>query len=131
MGKMRVVAVVFALTLCAIAVAWACHPPVVGVNGIGDGDTVSGAVALEITATSESTVVGVDVYVDDALLATLTTSPYKHDLDTTKLTNGSHKLYAKARAYGRPDGVSPTISFTVKNEAETPPTADAGSQPSS
>ena len=109
-----------ALLVAALGVcAWACDPPGGIINSPGGGATVSGATSVEVGITkSETPVVGVDIYVDDSLLASVakgTDNVYSYDWDTTKVKNGPHKLYAKIRATGRKDGVTPTVSVTVKN----------------
>jgi hypothetical protein len=111
------------IAICC-GVGWACDPPSGGINGIGDGTTVSGTVVLEFEVKSETEVKGVDLYVDDKLVTSLDEAPYRYELDTTTLEDGEHTAYVKIRAVDREDGVSEKISFTVNNtEGES---ADAG-----
>lgn len=96
--------------------AWACDPPWGGINGVTQDSTLSGTVGLDVTVKSETKVEGVDLYVDGKLAGSLSDEPYKYDLDTTKLADDKHAIYAKVRADDRPDGKSDTISFTVRNQ---------------
>jgi hypothetical protein len=130
MGERARAALIVAVLLCAAAVvaAWACDPPIVIINSPGDGGTVSGTIEIQLSVTSETDVKGVDIYLDENLLDSLTTEPYTYKWDTTKAENGAHKIYVKARATDRKDGVSKTITVTVKNEAdkESAASAEAG-----
>jgi len=119
MKRCAVILVMAVLCWGAVAaLSWACDPPWGGINGVTGGDTVSGTLKLEVTVKSETEVKGVDLYVDDKLVASLAESPYTYELDTTTLAEGEHTIYAKVRALERADGKSDTISFTVKNQKE-------------
>jgi hypothetical protein len=90
--------------------------PSVAISDPANGATVSGTVHVSANASDNVGVAKVQFYVDSALAATYTTSPYAVELDTTKLTNGSHTIQAKA---WDADGNSSTdtISVTVNNVA--------------
>jgi len=104
------------LSLAVCAVVLSCNdPPGIGIHTPGDGVTVSATTPITAEVTSETEVKGVDIYVDGKLLASLSEQPYQYDWDTTAETDGTHKVYAKARALRRADGVSKTISVTAKN----------------
>jgi hypothetical protein len=103
--------------------AWACDPPIIIINSPGGGVELSGTITLDLAVTSETEVQGVDIYLDGKLLKSLTEEPYKYQWDTAQTANGSHELYVKARSLDREDGVSETISFTVKNQKQA---QDAG-----
>src|SRR5512146_3259072 len=118
--------ILITLCLCWGALALACDPPSGGINTPPSGgttttdsaattSTVSGTLALTFTVTSETEVTGVDLYIDDAVVTTLTTAPYAYDWDTTKYTNGDHVLYIKIHAKDREDGVSDKVTLTVSN----------------
>ena len=101
--------------------AYCCDPPSGGINGIIEDCTVSGTIPVEVEVKRvETTVRGVDLYVDGNLVESLNQAPYRQEVDTTKLKDGDHKLYAKVRALDRPDGVSSTVSFRVSNSPEAP-----------
>jgi len=103
------------------AIAQACDPPIGGINGIIENCAVSGKIPVEVEVKGvETTVRGVDLYVDGNLVESLNQAPYRQEVDTTKFKDGDHKVYAKVRSLDRPDGVSPTISFEVSNNSEVP-----------
>jgi len=122
---MRLVACVVLLVAVAVlgvvlAVAHACSPPIGGIHGITENCAVSGTIPLQVEVKKiETTVRGVDLYVDGNLVESMNQAPYQQEVDTTKLRDGDHKVYAKVRALARPDGMSPTISFKVSNAPET------------
>ena len=118
-GKLVVILAAL-LTAAMAAMVWACLPPWIIIHRPGEGDTVSGTTSIELTVTSETQVAGVDIYLDEALLTTIAAEPYKYEWDTTKVANGPHKIYAKAHAVDRADGVSATITLTVKNAEVAP-----------
>ena len=112
------VATVFGVLL---VIADACDPPDGGINGITEACTVSGTIPLEVEVTRiETTVRGVDLYVDGNLVESIDQAPYRQEVDTTEFKDGDHKVYAKVRSLDRPDGVSPTISFRVSNSSGVP-----------
>ena len=112
----RVVAVVAVLVYAAVLVPlWACDPPGGGIHSPPDGATVSGTTTIDVSVTSETTVVGVDLYLDGNLLTSVSKAPYSYGWDTTKAKDGSYTLSAKVRAQDRPDGQIKGVSVTVKN----------------
>lgn len=103
------------------AIAQACDPPYGGIHGIIENCSVSGTIPVEVEVKAvETTVRGVDLYVDGNLVESINKAPYREEVDTTRLKDGDHKVYAKVRSLDRPDGVSSTISFTVSNSSEVP-----------
>jgi len=115
-----VLLVVVAVLGAVLAIAHACDPPIGGIHGITENCSVSGTIPLQVEVKKvETTVRGVDLYVDGNLVESINQAPYREEVDTTKLRDGDHKLYAKVRALDRPDGMSPTISFKVSNAPET------------
>lgn len=97
-------------------------------EGTGSGDTqppsvtasesgTSGAITLAASATDNVGVAKVDFYLDGALVGTDTTAPYSLAYDSTKLTNASHSLVAKASDAAGNVGTSAAVSFTVSNSA--------------
>lgn len=76
----------------------------------------SGIIKLSANATDNVAVKEVTYILDGASLTpAVTKSPYYYDLDTTKLTNGSHKLKATAVDTSGNQGDSSEISFNVNN----------------
>ena len=113
--------------------------PVWVTQGASSGDTTaptvsasesgtSGSIALSATASDNVGVSKVEFYVDGALKATDTASPYTASLDSTTLANGSHSLVAKAYDAAGNVGTSSTVSFSVSNSTggdTAPPTVSA------
>jgi hypothetical protein len=100
--------------------------PVWVTQGSGGGDTTpptvsatesgsSGTITFNATASDNVGVVKVEFYVDGALKATDTTSPYSSTLDSTTLADGSHSLVAKAYDAANNIGTSSTVTFSVSN----------------
>ena len=124
------------LVLCVVclslpAIAAACDPPYVGINGIGDGIVLSGVNTVALSVWSETEVKGVDVYVDGKLITSLTPMLGKNAddeyagscafaWDTRIVPDGTHEIYAKARAIGREDGVSDPIAVIIDNLIASP-----------
>jgi hypothetical protein len=114
-------------------------------SGGGSGDTTaptatasesgsSGTITLNATASDNVGVSRVEFYVDGALKATDTSSPYSATLDSTMLTNGTHALVAKAYDAAGNVGSSSSVSFSVSNSGggdTTAPTASASESGSS
>jgi hypothetical protein len=88
-------------------------PPTVSASESG----TSGTITLSATASDNVGVAKVEFYVDGALKATDTSSPYSVTLDSTTLANGSHSLVAKAYDAANNVGTSSTVSFSVSNAA--------------
>lgn len=86
-------------------------PPTVSASESG----TSGTVTLTASASDNVGVTKVEFYVDGALKATDTGSPYSASLDSTTLADGSHSLVAKAYDAAGNVGTSSTVSFSVSN----------------
>jgi hypothetical protein len=113
----------------ANAVAWLANgsssgsgdttAPTVSITAPTAGSTVSGTVAVNASASDNVGVSKVEFYVDGALRATATTSPYSWSWDTTAFANGAHSLVAKAYDAAGNIGTSSTVSVTVSNTITT------------
>jgi poly(hydroxyalkanoate) depolymerase family esterase len=90
-------------------------PPTVGITSPAGGATVSGAVAVTATASDNVGVSRVDVFVDGTLSGSDATAPYSVTVDTTRLSNGSHALSARAIDAANNTGTSATVTVTVAN----------------
>lgn len=90
-------------------------PPTVSVTSPANGATVSGALAVNATASDNTGVIRVDVLVDGAVAGSDTTAPYSVTIDTTTLGNGSHALSARAFDAANNAGTSATVTVTVQN----------------
>ncbi|WNL46729.1 Ig-like domain-containing protein [Dyella sp. BiH032] len=99
-------------------------PPTVSASESGS----AGTITLSASASDNVGVSKVEFYVDGALKATDTASPYSATLDSTTLSNGTHSLVAKAYDAAGNVGTSSTVSFSVSNGTggdTTPPTVSA------
>lgn len=97
-------------------------PPTVTLTAPQEGATVSGSVPLTATASDNVGVTKVEFYDNSSLVATDTTSPYSATWDSTKATNGSHLI--TARAYDAAGNVSSdSNTVTARNGDTQAPTA--------
>ncbi|WP_320044175.1 S8 family serine peptidase [uncultured Desulfobacter sp.] len=90
-------------------------PPVVAITSIQNGTSVSGGITVDVSATDESGVVQVELYVDGEFLDEDITSPYAFFWDTTAHTNGTYALVAIAYDTAGNKGVSEVITVSVDN----------------
>ncbi len=90
-------------------------PPAVALTTPFHGETVSGpAVNLAADATDNDVVKRVEFLVDDRLLGTAKASPYLITWDSTRISNGQHRL--TALAYDSSGNVGESVNlFTVDN----------------
>ena len=119
--------------------------PVWVTEGSGGGDTTaptasasesgsSGTITFAATASDNVGVSRVEFYVDGALEASDSSSPYSATLDSTTLVNGTHALVAKAYDAAGNVGASSPVGFSVANSSggdTTAPTASASESGSS
>jgi len=91
-------------------------PPQVSIDAPASGALLSGTEVIDVSATDDSRVEKVDLWIDGQLWGIDLTAPYSFSLDTTTLANGSHTL--QARAYDI-DGkrAASTRTVTVSNGA--------------
>jgi hypothetical protein len=103
-----------ALASGASAPATDATPPVVGFVSPATGASVSGNVAISVSATDNMTVSSVTLSIDGSAAASDTASPYTFAWNTNAVPNGSHTLTATAiDAAGNSNAVS--ISVIVNN----------------
>ena len=104
--------------------------PVWVTEGSGGGDTTaptasasesgsSGTITFAATASDNVGVSRVEFYVDGALKASDSSSPYGATLDSTTLANGTHALVAKAYDAAGNVGASSPVGFSVSNGGTT------------
>lgn len=99
-------------------------PPTVSITSPSNNSTVSGTISVNVTASDNVAVSKVELYKDGVFFATDDTSPYSFVWDTTKDTNGNHKLEAKAYDTSQNTAVS-SITVNVNNQKDTtPPTVN-------
>jgi len=83
-----------------------------------NGGTVSGTVSWQVKV-SGTTPSRVDFSVDGAVKSSDSASPYSYNLDTTKLSDGTHTLYAAAYSH-HTRVASSSVTVTVENSTPTP-----------
>ena len=71
-------------------------PPNVAITNLTAGQTVYGALVVEVAASDDSGLARVELYGDTYLSQTLTAPPFSFILDTTLFTNGAHTVRAVA-----------------------------------
>ncbi|RJQ44246.1 MAG: hypothetical protein C4534_06715 [Gaiellales bacterium] len=93
------------------------EPPVVSVDSPSPGATLSGTVAVEISASDGSGISKVELYVGDRLIDTKTSAPYGSHIYTRSLADGSYSVTAKA--YDATGNTSTrSVEVTVDNSHE-------------
>ena len=90
-------------------------PPSAEITQPANGATVSGAVAVAVSATDNVGVTRVELYVDYVLRGTDLEAPYLFDWNTTTVTNGTRLLYAKAYDAAGHEINSPFVNVVVAN----------------
>jgi hypothetical protein len=92
-------------------------PPTTAITAPTNGATVSGTVGVTASASDNVGVTRVEIYVDSALEATLTSSPYAWSWNTTTAANGAHAIVSKAYDAAGNVGSSATVTVTVANSS--------------
>ncbi len=95
--------------------------PTVSITSPAANATISGTVSVNATATDNVGVTKVEYYLNGALKATDTTTPYVYSLSTTSLASGTYTLVAKAYDAAGNIGQSSTVSVNVLNSDTTAP----------
>jgi beta-lactamase superfamily II metal-dependent hydrolase len=94
-------------------------PPTTSITAPANGSVVSGTASVTATAADNVGVTKVEFYLDGALVATDTASPFAWSWNTTTSTNASHTLTSTAYDAAGNSGSSAVISVTVSNVADT------------
>ena len=109
----------------AVAAAAASVPPpdttapTVAIGSPASGASVSGSITVAVTASDNTSVSAVDLFVSGNYFASDTAAPYSFLLDTTKLPNGANSIQARAIDPAGNAGTSATVSVNVSNIADT------------
>ena len=99
-------------------------PPTTSITSPANGATVSGTISVTASASDNVGVTKVEFYLDGALQATDTTSPYAWSWNTTTASNAAHTLTSTAYDAASNTGSSAAVNVTVNNAGDTtPPTA--------
>lgn len=89
--------------------------PSVSVTEPVDGDRISGVVAVTIEAADDIGVTAVEFYCDGRFLAQSSTAPFYFSWDTTRVSDGTHILQAKAYDAAGNSTSSASVDVTVEN----------------
>ncbi len=97
--------------------------PTVSITSPASSGTVSGAVSVNVSASDNVNVSKVELYVNDLLQSSDTTTPYVLAWNTTSLANGSYNLIAKAYDPSGNVGQSSVVAVSVNNTTVADTTA--------
>ena len=119
--------IIFSISIfCFLILFGGCPGPFelrkINITSPENGSIVSDTVIIEVTTSMGRTISRVEIYVDNELLKSDSTSPYTAEWNTLEYDNGNHKL--KAVAYGIL-GIYNTdddTEVTVQNAIEPIPT---------
>ncbi|CCE24486.1 S8 family serine peptidase [Methylotuvimicrobium alcaliphilum] len=92
--------------------------PSVNIFSPTGGSTVSGLIAVEVSATDNVGVSEVSLYANGLYVGTDTTAPYQFSWDSKEIADGSVTLSATAIDAAGNEGVSSDVNVTVKNTIE-------------
>jgi hypothetical protein len=102
--------------------AWTKLTPLATLTSPQNGSTVSGLITL--SAAAGPGLSGIQFKVDGANRGPeLTAPPYSTPLDTTTLTNGTHRISAMARNSAGSTEETPAVTIVVQNSTAPPPTS--------
>jgi C1A family cysteine protease len=96
-------------------------PPTVSIASPATGATVSGTTTVSVSASDNIGVTSVSLYLDGALIATDTTSPFTFSWNTLAASNGSHTLQAVAADAAANNTTSAAVNVIVSNVPDTTP----------
>jgi subtilisin family serine protease len=103
-------------------------PPSAAISSPANGALVSGTINVNVNATDDVGVTRVELRVNDALLATDTSSPFSFSWNTKNSVNGTTTLKASAYDAVGNVGQSQVVTVTVQNIIDTlPPTVSISS----
>jgi hypothetical protein len=91
------------------------RPPSVAIDSHKSGEHVKGKVTITASATDDRKVASVTFYLDDKSMFKDTAEPWAWEWDTTKSTDGEHRLKAVATDSGAHDSSSAVVSLVVEN----------------
>lgn len=128
-GRVNAAAAVQATQNAAVADT---QPPTASIASPGNGKTVGGLLAVDVSASDNVGVTRVDLKLNGNVIASDTSAPYGFSVDTTQLPNGSASLVAVAYDAAGNQGSSTAVGVTVSNTLAlaadtTPPVVSIGS----
>jgi beta-lactamase superfamily II metal-dependent hydrolase len=98
-------------------------PPATSITAPANGAIVSGTTTVTASASDNVGVTRVEFFLDGALQATDTTSPYSWSWNTATSTNAAHSLTSKAFDAANNNATSAAVSVTVNNDLTAPITS--------
>jgi len=87
----------------------------VEILSLTNGQTVSGNIPVRVGAQIGSSLMGINLYLDNALIGYVDSGGAAFDLDTTHFANGSHSLYVSAVDMGNNEMASDPIMLDFEN----------------
>ncbi|MDG6025389.1 MAG: peptidase S8 [Candidatus Brocadia sp.] len=93
--------------------------PTVSISSPLDGATVSNTTVVNVSATDNAGVSGVELFIDGTLYAADATEPFSFSWDTTKYPDGTHSLEAHAYDFSQNMGQSEIVMVSVNNPIDT------------
>ena len=87
----------------------------VEIFSLADNQTVSGKIAVGIGAQVGAQLQNVDLYLDGALVGSVSSGGIEFDLDTTHFPNGAHSIYAVAVDASNNQTTSATLTLDFEN----------------
>jgi Bacterial Ig domain/Calcineurin-like phosphoesterase len=100
--------------------------PTVSLTSPVSGTTVSASTNITATANDNVGVTKVDFYIDGTIAGSDSSSPYQLAWDTTKVTNGSHQIQARAYDAANNTSSSSIATVTVSNGCQNVPASTHG-----
>jgi len=98
-------------------------PPSAYITSPANNVAVSGIITVSVSVMDNVGVSKVELYINGALFASDSSSPFSFTWDTTKLTDGSYSLKVLAYDSAGNVGQSASVTVTVSNADTTAPTA--------
>lgn len=102
--------------------------PTINLTNISDGQELSGVITLSVLANDDTGVAKVEYFLNSSFVSVTYATPFNFVLDTTKYTNGSYTILAKA--YDKAGNVTETKTLTfIINNPNQETTTQASSSP--
>ncbi|BDG01344.1 Ig-like domain-containing protein [Anaeromyxobacter oryzae] len=102
-----------AATSAAATVTADLWPPFVVITGLAPGQAVEGVVQIDVGASDDVYVAGVELRVDGVTVGSRTELPWSFPWDTTSVTAGPHTLVAVARDAAGREGASDPVEVVI------------------
>lgn len=93
--------------------------PLVNIDSPTSGQTLTSTFAANVSASDNAGISLVEFFVDDVKRGELASAPFSFSIDSTTLSNGSHKLNAKATDLNGNTSQSADVMVTIQNVIDT------------